>query len=159
MSLISVSAFNILNNSSNIGLVNMYGPEAFSTQDRESDSSSPPKVVKTIENLTTSISSMKFNFDAQLLALASKEKKDAVKLVSQVALLFYPTTISNKTDSPRLLQVHVPSLTTYSNWPTSSTPLGHVTALDFSPKSEYVAMGNTRGKVLLYHLRHYGFAG
>jgi U3 small nucleolar RNA-associated protein 18 len=54
------------------------------------------------------------------------------------------------------LQIHLPTLTSFSNWPTSSTPLGHVSAIDFSAQSEYVAVGNTRGKVLLYHLVDYG---
>ena len=53
------------------------------------------------------------------------------------------------------LQVHLPSLTVFSNWPTSGTPLGHVTSIDFSAQSEYVAIGNTRGRVLLYHLRDF----
>lgn len=57
------------------------------------------------------------------------------------------------------LQVHLPSLTAFGNWPTSSTPLGHVTAVDFSARSEYVAIGNTRGKVLLYHLKDFGAGG
>lgn len=53
------------------------------------------------------------------------------------------------------LQMHLPSLTIFDNWPTSGTPLGHVTAVDFSQRSEYVALGNHRGKVLLYSLPHY----
>lgn len=56
-------------------------------------------------------------------------------------------------------QIHLPSLTAFGNWPTSSTPLGHVTAVDFSARSEYVAIGNTRGRVLLYHLKDYGAGG
>lgn len=55
-----------------------------------------------------------------------------------------------------LAQIHLPSLTSFSNWPTSSTPLGHVSAVDFSARSEYIAIGNTRGRVLLYHLKDYG---
>ena len=54
------------------------------------------------------------------------------------------------------LQVHLPSLTVFQNWPTSGTPLGHVTAVDFSPRSEYTVIGNSRGRVLLYHLKEYG---
>lgn len=51
--------------------------------------------------------------------------------------------------------MHLPSLKVFSNWPTSGTPLGHVVDVDFSHSSEYVAIGNSRGKVLLYALRHY----
>jgi U3 small nucleolar RNA-associated protein 18 len=54
-----------------------------------------------------------------------------------------------------LLQIHLPSLTAFANWPTSSTPLGHVTSIDFSAGSEYVAVGNNRGRVLLNHLRDF----
>ncbi|TFK38785.1 WD40-repeat-containing domain protein [Crucibulum laeve] len=123
---------------SNTGLVNVYGSDSFATSytsDADATFSSgnkPPRPLKTLGNLTTAISTLRFNHDAQIIAMASKEKKDSMRLV------------------------HLPSLTAFSNWPTSSTPLGHVTAVDFSAKSEYVAIGNTRGRVLLYHLREYG---
>lgn len=52
-------------------------------------------------------------------------------------------------------QVHLTSMTTFANWPTSGTPLGTVTSVDFSPGSDYIAIGNTRGKVTLYHLKHF----
>lgn len=87
--------------------------------------------IKTIENLVTPTTTMRWNHDGQVLALASKTKKDALKLV------------------------HMPSMRVFGNWPTSGTPLGAVTAIDFSPSSQYVAIANTRGKVLLYSLRHY----
>ncbi|SNX82520.1 related to UTP18 - possible U3 snoRNP protein involved in maturation of pre-18S rRNA [Melanopsichium pennsylvanicum] len=87
--------------------------------------------VKTIENLVTATSTMRWNGDGQILAVASKAKKDALRLV------------------------HFPSMRVFSNWPTSGTPLGSVSSVDFSPASQYVAIGNTRGKVLLYSLRHY----
>ncbi|KAJ7220009.1 WD40-repeat-containing domain protein [Mycena pura] len=116
---------------SNTGLVNVYGSDAFSQDDIVSFAAQP-NPVKTIGHLTTPISTLRFNHDAQILAVASREKKDAMRLI------------------------HLPSLTSFSNWPTSSTPLGHVSAIDFSAQSEYVAVGNTRGKVLLYHLIDYG---
>ncbi|GLB36797.1 putative WD40 repeat-like protein [Lyophyllum shimeji] len=116
---------------SNTGFVNVYGADAF-TLPPPSSTLGSPKPLKSIANLTTAISSIRFNHDAQLMAIASQEKKDAMRLI------------------------HMPSLTSFSNWPTSSTPLGHVTAVDFSARSEYVAIGNTRGRVLLYHLKDYG---
>ncbi|KAK0475155.1 WD40-repeat-containing domain protein [Armillaria novae-zelandiae] len=115
---------------SNSGLVNMYNADAFAG----TSSSAQPKPTKTIGNLTTAISTLRFNHDAQLMAVASREKKDAMKLI------------------------HLPSLTAFSNWPTSSSPIGHVTAVDFSPRSDYLAIGNTKGRVLLYHLKDYGKA-
>lgn len=86
---------------------------------------------KSLGNLTTATTSMQFSHDAQLLALASRNKKDALRIV------------------------HVPTLQTFSNWPTAGTPLGHVTSIDFSTRSEYLAIGNSRGRVLLYSLRSY----
>ncbi|KAG1814317.1 WD40 repeat-like protein [Suillus subaureus] len=111
---------------SNTGLVNVYNAE--STVDLEGGK---PKTLKTIGNLTTSISTLRFNHDSQLLAIASNDKKDQMRMV------------------------HCPSLTAFGNWPTSSTPLGHVTSVDFSRESEYLAIGNTRGRVLLYQMRHF----
>ncbi|PFH47190.1 hypothetical protein AMATHDRAFT_7000 [Amanita thiersii Skay4041] len=115
------------------GFVNVYGPDSLSfspTMDLPS-----PKPLKSIANLVTPISTLRFNHDAQVLAVASKEKKDAFRLV------------------------HLPSLTAFANWPTSGTPLGHVSAVDFSANNEYLAVGNTRGRVLLYHLKDYGNGG
>ncbi|KAM6497715.1 WD40-repeat-containing domain protein [Amanita muscaria] len=114
---------------SNSGLVNVYGADSFS---HDAELTQNPKPLKSVANLVTPISTLRFNHDAQLLAIASQEKKDAMRLI------------------------HLPSLTSFANWPTSSTPLGHVTAVDFSARSEYIAIGNTRGRVLLYHLRDYG---
>ncbi|KAI0045734.1 WD40 repeat-like protein [Auriscalpium vulgare] len=108
------------------GIVNVYGSDAVS-----SSGSERPKPLKAIGNLTTSISAARFNHDSQLLAIASNVKKDQMRLI------------------------HLPSLTAFSNWPTSSTPLGHVSSVDFSAGSEYVAVGNSRGRVLLYHLRDF----
>lgn len=90
-----------------------------------------PAPLKSIMNLTTPIDSILFNCDAQIMLIASRRKKDALKLV------------------------HVESQTVFQNWPTSSTPLHFVTAADFSPNSGYMAIGNDRGRVLLYRLTHY----
>ncbi|RDB27348.1 putative U3 small nucleolar RNA-associated protein 18 [Hypsizygus marmoreus] len=123
---------------SNTGFVNVYGSDSFAPPSSSSTTISAtelggtPKPIKHVANLTTAISTLRFNHDAQLMAMASQEKKDAMRLI------------------------HLPSLTSFSNWPTSSTPLGHVTAIDFSARSEYLAVGNTRGRVLLYHLKDYG---
>ncbi|KAG9104678.1 hypothetical protein FRC06_000064 [Ceratobasidium sp. 370] len=107
------------------GIVNVY--DAPSTR----SPSDLPVPLKTLPHLTTAVTSLRFNHDAQILASASKTKKDQLKLV------------------------HTKTLTTFANWPTSGTPLGHVTSIDFSTGSEYLAIGNTRGMVLLYNLRHY----
>jgi hypothetical protein len=54
--------------------------------------------------------------------------------------------------------VHIPSLTVFSNWPTSKSPLHYVHSAAFSPNSGYLAIGNARGRVLLYRLHHYSKA-
>ncbi|KZT61781.1 WD40 repeat-like protein [Calocera cornea HHB12733] len=90
-----------------------------------------PRVVKSVMNLTTRITALRFNHTTEILCLASKERKDQMRMM------------------------HVPSNTVFFNWPTSGTPLGHVTAVDFSAGSEYAAIANSKGKVLLYQLRHY----
>jgi U3 small nucleolar RNA-associated protein 18 len=66
--------------------------------------------------------------------MASKMKKDALRLV------------------------HTASLTTFSNWPTSRSPLGHVHSMAFSPHAGFFAVGNDKGKVLLYRMHHYAQA-
>lgn len=77
---------------------------------------------------------MKFTHDSQILALCSRSIKDCLRLV------------------------HFPSMTIFSNWPTSRTPLGYVSSFDFSPNSGYLSIGNQTGKVLLYRLNHYNQA-
>ncbi|KAG6913919.1 hypothetical protein DXG01_003554 [Tephrocybe rancida] len=114
---------------SNTGFVHVYGADSFVMSDM---SMVNPKPRKSIANLTASISAIRFNHDAQIMAVASQEKKDAMRLI------------------------HTPTLTSFANWPMAGTPLGHVSAIDFSARSEYVAIGNTRGHVLLYHLKDYG---
>jgi len=93
--------------------------------------STPPSPLKSLMNLTTPIDMLRFNSDASLLLMASRRKKDSLKLV------------------------HTTTGTVFANWPTSSTPLHYVSALDFSPNSGYMAIGNDRGRVLLYRLTHY----
>jgi len=64
--------------------------------------------------------------------------------------------VSGKQKKDELRMIHLPSLTAFANWPTAGTPLGHVASLDFSPGSEYVAVGNNKGHALLYNLKHFG---
>ena len=51
--------------------------------------------------------------------------------------------------------VHLPSCTVFSNWPTSKSPLHYVHCAAFSPGCGFLAIGNAKGKVLLYRLPHY----
>ncbi|GKU86434.1 hypothetical protein SLEP1_g960 [Rubroshorea leprosula] len=108
---------------SDSGIVNIYRRDEFLGGKR--------KPIKTIENLTTKVDFMKFNNDAQILAICSTMKKNSLKLV------------------------HVPSLTVFSNWPPPNTSLHYPRCLDFSPGGGFMAVGSAAGKVLLYKLHHY----
>ncbi|KAF9582261.1 U3 snoRNP protein [Lunasporangiospora selenospora] len=111
---------------SKTGIVNVYDRTCLKTRN--------PRSLRAIGNLTTSITILKFNHDSQILAIASKSRKDQLKLV------------------------HIPSLKVFPNWPTRGTPLSYVTDLSFSPRSGYLAIGNDKGRVLLYRLNHYASA-
>ncbi|KAK3264408.1 U3 snoRNP protein, partial [Cymbomonas tetramitiformis] len=93
-----------------------------------------PVPEKILMNLTTKIDSLAFSPDSQILAMSSTMKKDSLRLV------------------------HLPSYTVFSNWPTSKTPLHFVSSLAFSPGGGYLAIGNAKGRVLLYRLHHYSRA-
>ena len=107
------------------GMVNLYNSSECLKQ-------TTPSPFKSIGNLTTYIDHVKFNHDSQLMAFASRVKKDQLRVA------------------------HLPSGRVYSNWPTANTPLGYVQCLDFSPNGGYLAIGNDKGKVLMYRLQHYG---
>lgn len=108
----------------NNGIVNIYDRNTFSSDGN-------PKPIKAVENLVTSISTLQFSSDGQILVISSRAKRDALRLV------------------------HLPTCTVFSNWPTSGTPLGKVTAVSFSPNNEFLAIGNESGKVTLWRLNHY----
>ncbi len=91
----------------------------------------PAAPLKSLMNLTTPVETLRFNHDGQLLAMASRWAKNALRVV------------------------HLPSATVFANWPTSKSPLNYVFSLDFSPSSGFLAVGNDKGRVLLYRLRHY----
>ncbi|OQR93305.1 U3 small nucleolar RNA-associated protein 18 [Thraustotheca clavata] len=106
------------------GVVNIYDPSTIRH-------GVAPKPTKSMMQLTTAVTSLKFNGDSQILSMVTKETKDTLKMV------------------------HLPSCTVFANWPTSKTPLNYVSCVDFSPSSGYFAIGNARGRVLLYRLTHY----
>ncbi|KAJ7946855.1 U3 small nucleolar RNA-associated protein 18-like [Quillaja saponaria] len=111
---------------SDSGIVNVYKREDFLGGKR--------KPIKTIENLTTRVDLMRFNTDAQILAICSGMKKSSLKLI------------------------HVPSYTVFSNWPPPKKSLGYPRCIDFSPGGGFMAVGNAAGRVLLYKLHHYHHA-
>jgi U3 small nucleolar RNA-associated protein 18 len=100
-----------------------------------------PTPLKSLSHLTTPTSSLTFSASAQLLIIASRWKKNALKLV------------------------HLPSCTVYKNWPTDKTPLGRVTSVALSGGGYgdngagsgngggYLAVGSEGGKVRLWEIR------
>jgi len=91
-----------------------------------------PTPLDTIINLQTSVNNLLFHPQSQILAMSTRMEKDRLKLY------------------------HVPSQSVFSNWPTSKTPLGYVWSMDFSPgKGKLLAIGNDKGRCLLYQLKHY----
>lgn len=110
---------------SNSGVVNIYDTEKMMA-------SACPTPMKTVFNLTTSISQMKFNSASEMLVISSRSKRDAIRLV------------------------HLPSFKTFSNFPKSDMRLGKPTCFDISVNSGYMAVGNDVDSAHLFRLSHYG---
>ena len=90
-----------------------------------------PVAARSLMNLTTAADAAVFNHDAQLLAVSSRRKQNAFKLV------------------------HLPSCTVFSNWPTPTVPTNYVYSTAFSPNGGYLAVGNDRGRALLFRMCHW----
>ncbi|KAK0660188.1 U3 small nucleolar RNA-associated protein 18 [Lasiodiplodia hormozganensis] len=139
---------------SSSGIVNIYDRRAWlpaagnKPTDDDSNGGVPaaPKPVKVLDQLTTPISHLRFSPDGQLLAMASRWKKDALRLV------------------------HLPSCTVYRNWPTNATPLGRITAVAFGDATAIsaaaeekegrsvdaellLAVANEQGKIRMWEIR------
>ncbi|KAM9596525.1 U3 small nucleolar RNA-associated protein 18 homolog [Trichechus inunguis] len=110
---------------SNCGVVNIYSQDSC-LQERN------PKPIKAIMNLVTGVTSLTFNPTSEILAVASEKMKEAVRLV------------------------HLPSCTVFSNFPVVRRKnISLVHTMDFSPRSGYFALGNEKGKALMFRLHHY----
>lgn len=111
---------------SSSGIINLYDRTSWKDID-----SVPrrPKPIRAFDHLTTPSSHLQFSPDGQLLLLASRWKRDALKLV------------------------HLPSCTVYRNWPNRGTPLGRISAVAFSPGSDMLAVANEQGKIRLWEIR------
>ena len=83
------------------------------------------------KHLTTPISGMHYSHDGQLLVTYSSAQREGLRCC------------------------HLASGSTYANWPTPRTPLAYVSTLALSPNSGFMAIGNDKGNVLLYRLKHY----
>ncbi|CAL1546482.1 unnamed protein product [Lymnaea stagnalis] len=107
------------------GIVSVYDREA-------AMASRHPKPLKLIKNLTTKCSGALFNAQSEILALRSKDVEKGIRLV------------------------HFPSMTVLPNFPEQHDhDMKNLLSMDFSPSSGYLALGNNKGRCLLYRLQHY----
>ena len=104
---------------SNSGVVNIYKRTDFWSQ-------RTPTPEKIVYNLTTSVSSIKFNPTSEILAMASEVKENAVKLL------------------------HMPSMTVFSNFPSFNYNFKRPNCIDFSLNGGFFSIGNNRGAANLY---------
>ncbi|KAM6297506.1 U3 small nucleolar RNA-associated protein 18 homolog [Aegotheles albertisi] len=110
---------------SSSGVVNLYTTDVCLKENR-------PKPVKAIMNLVTSATCVTFNPTTEILAVASRETDEAVKLV------------------------HIPSYTVFSNFPVFRRKQIYLAqSMDFSPRSGFFSVANNKGKALLFRLKHY----
>ncbi|KAI3632072.1 hypothetical protein MIR68_009908 [Amoeboaphelidium protococcarum] len=92
--------------------------------------------VKSLTNLTTGISCLSIGGGGgndELMCMGSKMKRDQLRIVN-----------SNSGQS-----------IVYGNWPNLNTPLGHVQCAEFSPSAGHFAVGNDKGRILLYRFSQY----
>ncbi|KAI0383896.1 WD40 repeat-like protein [Hypomontagnella monticulosa] len=117
---------------SNSGVTNIYDREALilPSSNVELEVKERPEPNRRFMQLTTPVTILTFSPDGQLLAFASKHKKDALRLA------------------------HLPSCTVYRNWPTEQTPLGRISDVAFGRKSDLLAIGNDAGKIRLWEIRN-----
>lgn len=113
---------------SDSGIVNIYSTE----QLHKHTDNSQPQPLHTLTNITVPIDTLLYNHDSQLLCAASRRVKDVFKLWNAAH-----------------------QYTSFTNWPTVNTPLHYVSCAAFSPNSSYLSVGNDRGRVLLYRIKHY----
>ncbi|KKA26742.1 hypothetical protein TD95_000886 [Thielaviopsis punctulata] len=116
---------------SSSGITNIYNRHTlFSVNEQgEVEVAARPTPTKVFEQLITPVTTLTFSPDGQLLAFASREKRDAMRLA------------------------HIPSCTVYRNWPTADTPLGRISAVAFSTDSKVLAVGNDNGKIRTWEIR------
>jgi len=93
-------------------------------------SASRPTPARSLLNLTTTIDTLAFSPGGEVLVMASRMRRDALRVCSGA------------------------DLRVYANWPSSRTPLGHVHSAAFSPGGGLLAIGNAKGKCLLYRINH-----
>jgi U3 small nucleolar RNA-associated protein 18 len=160
---------------SSSGVVNLYDRRAWTAPEAVPRNPSPTRM---LDQLTTPITHLVFSPDGQLLAVASRLKRDAFRLsqflcfprllflcfllllvLSFLTVVIFFISFSfphfpswNGYTLIHIKTVHLPSCTVYRNWPTSSTPLGRISAVAVSPQSNYLAIGNEQGRLRLWEI-------
>ncbi|BCR92374.1 WD40 repeat domain-containing protein [Aspergillus chevalieri] len=119
---------------SSSGIVNVYDRREWIPNDKAAKSENAgiprnPTPVRALDQLTTPISHLVFAPDGQFMVMASRWKRDALRLV------------------------HLPTCTVYRNWPTSNTPMGRISSVAVSPNSELLAVANEQGRIRLWEIR------
>jgi WD40 repeat protein len=114
---------------SSSGIINIYDRKDWVGKGNTVQIPARPEPTKVLKQLTTPTSVLTISPDGQLLVVASKWKRDALKLV------------------------HLPSCAVYRNWPTSQTPFGRVTAAAFNRESNVLAVASEQGKIKLWEIR------
>lgn len=120
---------------SSSGVVNIYDRRAWLSNPSAAGAGSQqpvpkaPKPTRSLDQLTTPTSHLVFSPDGQMLIMASRWKKDALRII------------------------HLPTCTVYKNWPTSNTPLGRITGVAFGPGNDVLAVANEAGKIRMWEVR------
>jgi U3 small nucleolar RNA-associated protein 18 len=139
---------------SSSGIVNVYDRRAWREASKIKASSQPldieadtpsnsgippsPSPLRALDNLTTPVSHLAFSPDGQILAMATRWKHAALRLV------------------------HLPSATVFKNWPTDKTPLGRISAVAWGRPTEeeeregclaLLGVGTEAGAVRLWEVR------
>lgn len=122
---------------SSSGIVNVYDRRSWGSESKDEEKESNvgipknPKPKRVLDQLTTPVSHLEFSPDGQVLCMASRWKKDALRLV------------------------HLPSCTVYRNWPTSNTPIGRISAAAFGEVDGDIMLvvGNEAGKIRGWEIR------
>jgi len=88
-------------------------------------------LLKSVNNITTAITSLCFHPNSEILAFGSSIEKKSLRLL------------------------HVPTLTAFQNFPDTNSMMKRPSSFDFSRQGGKFAVGGSNGKVKLYTLNHY----